>query len=420
MALTHGFAAGREQCFQQIDKLINSHSLRSSESLRKLLRYLAEHSLDHPGVALKEYQIATEVLGRSGGFDPQSDSTVRVQAGRLRLKLADYYAHEGPDDPVIVELPKGSYALTFHVRTPASGLTSVLAKKVDSYEASISTPANRGWAIAVVTLSVLLAAALVTSALLLAGRGRMQLVARKSIPAVYQIFWNRFITGPQPPWVIFSNGRFVGRPESGMRYFDPAADSRAVVLDHYTGVGEVLAVHQLDRMFVWLNQPLQVKRGSLFSLDDAKNNDLIFVGSPAENLTLLDVPGTREFVFQRVATGPRKGDLGVLNTHPQPGEPQMYLASPSGQPTTEDYAVIGLVPGMDPARSVLILAGTTTFGTQAAAEYVCREDSLAELLRRLGVTKVAEMRPFEALLHVKVVHGVPVITDLVAVRKRSN
>src|ERR1700727_2492221 len=120
MALTHGFPSGREQYFQQIDKLINSHSLRSSESLRKLLRYLAEHSLDHPGVALKEYQIATEVLGRSGGFDPQSDSTVRVQAGRLRLKLADYYSHEGPDDPILVELPKGSYALTFHVRHPAS------------------------------------------------------------------------------------------------------------------------------------------------------------------------------------------------------------------------------------------------------------------------------------------------------------
>ena len=123
MALTHSYDAGREQCFQQVDKLINSHSLRGSESLCKLLRYLAERSLDHPGVALKEYQIAVEVLGRSGGFDPQSDSAVRVQAGRLRVKLEEYYAHEGPDDSVVVELPKGSYALTFHVRTPSSSLS---------------------------------------------------------------------------------------------------------------------------------------------------------------------------------------------------------------------------------------------------------------------------------------------------------
>src|SRR5208282_558248 len=119
MALTRAYAAGREQCFQQIDKLINSHSLRGSESLCKLLRYLAEHALDQPGVSLKEYQIATEVLGRSPGFDPQSDSTVRVQAGRLRVKLAEYYANDGLDDPTLVELPKGSYALTFQARTPA-------------------------------------------------------------------------------------------------------------------------------------------------------------------------------------------------------------------------------------------------------------------------------------------------------------
>src|SRR5437879_13855868 len=108
MTVTHSFAIGREQCFQQVERLTKSHSLSGSESLCKLLRYLAEHSLDHPGVALKEYQIATEVLGRSGGFDPQSDSTGRVQAGRLRIKLAEYYAHEGPAESVVVERPKGS------------------------------------------------------------------------------------------------------------------------------------------------------------------------------------------------------------------------------------------------------------------------------------------------------------------------
>jgi len=82
----------REQYLAQIDRLLNSHVLHGSESLCKLLRYLAEHALDHPGSPLKEYQIATEVFGRSPNFDPQSDSTIRVQAGRLRLKIAEYYA----------------------------------------------------------------------------------------------------------------------------------------------------------------------------------------------------------------------------------------------------------------------------------------------------------------------------------------
>jgi hypothetical protein len=236
----------------------------------------------------------------------------------------------------------------------------------------------------------------------------------------YQLFWNRFVTGPQQPWVIFSNGSFVGRPETGMRYFNPTSDSRAFVLDHYTGVGEVLAIHQLDHVFDLFDRQLRVKRGALFSLDDAKNNDLIFVGSPSENLTLADIPGTREFTFRRLDSGPRKGDLAVYNAHPLPGEPQVFLATPANQATVEDYAVVSLLPGLDPSRSILILAGNSTFGTQAAVEYVCREDGLKELLRRLNVSKTSDLKPFEALLHVKIAHGVPVMTDLISVRNRAN
>ncbi len=82
-----------------------------------------------------------------------------------------------------------------------------------------------------------------------------------------------------------------------MRYFNPSSDPRAFILDHYTGVGEVLAIHELDRVFGILNRPLRVKRGALFSLDDVRNNDLIFVGSPAENLTLLEIPEPRNSFF---------------------------------------------------------------------------------------------------------------------------
>ena len=421
MAVTHSFSVGREQCFQEIERLTKSHSLHTSESLCKLLRYLAEHSLDHPGIALKEYQIATEVLGRPAGFDPQSDSTVRVQAGRLRVKLAEYYAHEGADDPILVEIPKGSYAINFQLRNVKPGLSSPTTFPVGTPEKKEKpAPPPRGWAIAVVVLSVLLAASFITSAILLSQRTRSQTASAQPVPAAYQLFWNRFVNSPQQPWVIFSNGSFVGRPETGMRYFNPATDARSFILDHYTGVGEVLAIHQLDRVFNLFNRPLRVKRGALFSLDDAKNNDLIFVGSPSENLTLVDLPGTREFVFQRLDSGPRKGDLAVVNVHPEPGEPKVFLASPANQPTTEDYAVVSLLPGLDPSRSILILAGNSTFGTQAAVEYVCREDSIRELLQRLKISKATDLKPFEALLHVKIVHGVPVMTDLISVRNRAN
>lgn len=421
MAVTHTFAIDREQCFQQIEKLTKSHSLHSSESLCKLLRYLAEHSLIHPGIALKEYQIATEVLGRPAGFDPQSDSTVRVQAGRLRVKLAEYYAQAGADDPVLVEIPKGSYALTFTLRPAKPGLALGAVPSIGPQEEkAVVLPANRGWAIAVIVLSVLLASSFITSAILLSGqRSRTQAATAPTAPPELQTFWNRFVTSPQQPWVIFSNGSFIGRPETGMRYFNPATDKRSFIMDHYTGVGEVLAIHQLDHVFEMLNRPLRVKRGALFSLDDAKNNDLIFVGSPSENLTLVDIPGTKDFVFQRLDDGPRKGDLAVFNVHPQPGEAKYFLGTPANQPTTDDYSIVSLLPGLDPSRSILILAGATTFGTQAAVEYVCREDDVRGLLHRLNVSRPAELKPFEAVLHVKIAHGVPVTTDLIALRVRN-
>lgn len=421
MAVTHTFALGREQCFQQIEKLTKSHSLHSSESLCKLLRYLAEHSLEHPGIALKEYQIATEVLGRPAGFDPQSDSTVRVQAGRLRVKLAEYYAQEGVNDPVLVEIPKGSYALTFALRSTAAPSPSTTIVAIPQPEPKRTPPSSsRGWAIAVVVLSVLLASCVITSAILLSGQRNRAQTATQSAPAAIQLFWNRFVTSPQQPWVIFSNGSFVGRPETGMRYFNAASDRRSFILDHYTGVGEVLAIHQLDHVFETLNRPIRVKRGALFSLDDAKNNDLIFVGSPSENLTLLDIPGTQDFVFQRLDAGPRKGDLAVINVHPHAGEQKFFVGTPANQATIEDYAIVSLLPGLDPSRSILILAGATTFGTQAAVEYVCREDDVKTLLQRLNVSKATDLKPFEAVLHVKIAHGVPVTTNLIAVRTRSN
>src|SRR5712692_5044074 len=110
----------RAQFLGQIEKLVASHTLHGSESLCKLLRYLANHSLDHPGTSPKEYQIATEVFGRQQDFDPHLDSMVRVQVGRLRAKLTEYYGSEGADDSISVEMPKGNYVLTFHHRSSAA------------------------------------------------------------------------------------------------------------------------------------------------------------------------------------------------------------------------------------------------------------------------------------------------------------
>ena len=417
MSVTSLSTVEREQYAAAVNSLVNSQTLHSSESLCKLLRYLADQGLQNPGTPVKEYQIATEVFGRPADFDSHLDSTVRVQAGRLRVKLSEYYASEGAHDPVIVELPRGSYSLTLHPR-PNSPKPEV--------EPSASTPGRgryvlRNWSVSVIVLSTLLAAAVAALVGTWQNRGRNKPLMGyqpQPGPVAFRTFWKGFLSGPEEPWVIFSNAAFVGRPETGMRYRQ-SRDSSELILDHYTGVGEVIAVHELDRVFHLLNRDLRVKRGSLFSLDDAKKNNLIFVGSPAENLSLRDLPVNHEFVFRRAVSGAHKGELSVFNVHPLTGEPESFYASPSNAPLSEDYSVIALVPGLDPSQYSLILAGTTTIGTQAAVEFVSREDSVLKLLARLHVPPNGDLKPFEAVVRVKVIRGVPVETELVAVRAET-
>jgi len=143
---------------------------------------------------------------------------------------------------------------------------------------------------------------------------------------------------------------------------------------------------------------------------------MIFVGSPAENLTLRDIPSTHDFIFRALDTGPRKGDLAIVNVHRQSGEAEYWVGSPSQPSLVEDYALVALVRGLNQRNRCLILAGTTTIGTQAAVEFVCQQNSLEEMLPRLEVSDTGELKPFEAVLRVKVTRGVPVESGIVALR----
>ena len=367
---------GKSEYLNQIERVLQSRALHGSESLRNLLRYLANHSLEHPSAAPKEYQIATEVFGRNEDFDPHVDSMVRVQAGRLRAKLAEYYSSEGASDPIVVEMPKGTYALTFIERPPANPVplppkAPAFSTREPAQPTKSNLPFSVRWIAALVVCSIALATFLAV------GIDRLfphripearSVTETSIVPAAITTFWNGFLAGHEQPLVIFSNAPFVGRPDSGMRYYDAAHDGKTRILDHYTGVGEVLAVHALDDTFRQLQRRIRVKRGSLFTLDDAKNNDLVFIGSPSENLSLLDIPTTKEFAFQRLHCCSRDGNVEIVNVHPAPGELPTYQASPSNEDLTEDYALIALVKGLEPTYSVLILAGTTTIGTQASVE----------------------------------------------------
>jgi adenylate cyclase len=85
----------------------------ASDRQKRLLQYLVTEELEGRGDLLKAAPIATGVLGRSADFDPQTDSIVRVEMGRLRQALELYYATHGAKDPVRIKFEKGSYRPKF-------------------------------------------------------------------------------------------------------------------------------------------------------------------------------------------------------------------------------------------------------------------------------------------------------------------
>ncbi|UWZ85851.1 malectin [Occallatibacter riparius] len=96
-------------------------ALARNPRLAKLLRFLAERSLEGRDEEITEYAIATEVFGRSKtAFDGSTDSIARVETYRLRKRLKEYYETEGKDHPVVISLPFRSYVPEFARRVDPS------------------------------------------------------------------------------------------------------------------------------------------------------------------------------------------------------------------------------------------------------------------------------------------------------------
>ncbi len=110
----------------------------------------------------------------------------------------------------------------------------------------------------------------------------------------------------------------------------------------------------------------------------------------------------------------------MLNVHPRPVNPNCSLRPLRISPLRKTMRSWACSPvSIHRARSSFWLE-TLPSARRLQWSIVCREDSVKELLQRLNVSKASDLKPFEALLHVKIAHGVPVVTDLVAVRNRSN
>ena len=94
---------------RQLERVLASSGFARNERMARFLRFVVEQYLAGKDHELKESIIAMEVFGRRPGHDLTRDSIVRTEAGRLRARLREYYAGEGKDESLVIELPKGGY-----------------------------------------------------------------------------------------------------------------------------------------------------------------------------------------------------------------------------------------------------------------------------------------------------------------------
>jgi serine/threonine-protein kinase len=104
---------------QQLARILGSRTFHQADRLKRFISFIVEETLAARGNQLKEFLIGMEVFGKDARFDPRTDPLVRVQARRLRVRLARYYMDEGQEDEILIELPKGGYAPVIKRNQPA-------------------------------------------------------------------------------------------------------------------------------------------------------------------------------------------------------------------------------------------------------------------------------------------------------------
>jgi hypothetical protein len=396
----------QDERFALVERIVGSQCLQGSARLREFLNYVAACALRDAPEDATEQQIGIHVFGRMAGYNSSEDSIVRTHARLLRQKLKEYFAGEGLEEPVVLEIPKGHYVPVFEPRARVQEPIqreelAALEVKNTSVVMARELPLQgergfSGWTLPAVAIFLL---AVVSVCWWMASR-RVSITER---------FWKPLMADDSA-LVIYSNELFYGDSTSGLRYAMPqdsegSADSSKYIYT-YTGIGELAGVYELTKLFDSHHASFLLKRSLLVTWDEAKLHNLIFLGSIAENPSLRDVTGATDFTITTA-----NGYSSIVNHHPKPGEPQLYSVPVIA--ATDDYAILAYLPGVQPGKHMLIFSGLMTLGTQAAVEFSCHPETFEPVLRAATNSK-GEVRPFEAVLETSIRGGVPLQTHLVA------
>ncbi|MGQ9917848.1 MAG: hypothetical protein ACUVS7_10565 [Bryobacteraceae bacterium] len=381
----------------QIARILASQAFQRADALKRLLAYLAEKTLTGEAADLKEYSIGVDVFGKPPDYDPQKDASVRIQAGKLRQKLEEYYRGEGANDPVVVEFPKGHFLLRF-------------TRRPEPAQAHGRTGLSSWWLVPAV------AGGFLAGLLAFLWLGALRL---PPLTEEQRAIWGPLIDGKRPVLLCLGTPLFIKDSRGFYRSprvnrWEEAADSpdllwlrpqiladRAVPVHIYTGVGDAIAAVEVARLLFAAGARFSVRRSSAVSWEELLHNHIVFLGPPKHTPRLNEIPVRLDLVME----GRR-----IHNLRPRDGESEWLEGNwPENSPhVLDDYALISRVPGVHGRSRYLILSASSTEGTAAAALFVTDPRFSAELVNKVsgGARKLPDS--FQVVIHARFREMVPI------------
>lgn len=412
----------QEEIRAQIDRLTASPMFATAETQRRLLIYLAEKSLTEDSGWLKEYTVGVEALGKPATYDPQKDSIVRIQASRLRQKLSAYYQGEGRQDPIVVDLPKGGFKLTFTPQVPQEEPPSGASAPDTRWRAiavglAIALAATAAWAIyatfAVVQSRPEAAAAPWSDELgelwapFLDGQRRQNkrpLLVSTGAAMFIRVQGIGFVRLPEVnDWSEARQSAILSKLTSDFR-------NTASPWSNFTLLGESAAVFHMGRLLGMRRRDVIFTNTTALSWAEIAQHDMVFIGPPKFLPHVNELP-EQAYVLEKE---------GVKNLHPQPGEPEFFRdqGSANSPADGESHALLSRLSGIGQDSEVLCVGGNWGPDTLAAAQYLTEPRLAAELVRRIRLPSGALPRRYQVVIRVAFKNMTPLRSWIVSHRAR--
>ena len=401
----------------QINRILQSKNLRLSELQRRLLTYLADKSLAGEADDLKEYTVGVDAFGKPASYDPRQESVVRMHVARLRQKLAEYYRTEGVGDPIIVDLPKGGFKVTFENR-PAP----VEPRPILGPAAIPSIPPARSWRSGKVLLAACVLAALTCGSYFAVRHAvaRTGSAALAGLTFDLQQLWNPILSSDRPlvvciatPLLVQFPGFGVVRDRSVNEWGDVPKSNQITALKDalhvgnvmpsygYTGVGTASGAFLLGQFLAPRRQNVLLTRSDLLSVPEIAMDNVIILGPITGNRQVQAIPVKSEIVLE---------PDGIRNLNPRAGEPSFITDHPRRdvQDIEESHALISHVPGLYGNGEILYLSGNQISSVMAAVQAFTDPNLARTLVAKLKSPGGNLPRYYQVVLKVKSMDDMPV------------